>query len=86
MAKKKKGLDSIISAHAKEQCDGSAESFVNMMAHYGMKGCLFIITPDGEQLVYCFSSDESEKNTISILKACSETTGDYKNITLDKDS
>jgi hypothetical protein len=83
MPKKKKDLGKVLLSHAKEQCDGACESFVSMMSHYGMKGCLYVITPDNEQLIYCFSDDDSSETNMSILKSCSETTADYKNIILD---
>jgi hypothetical protein len=83
--KKKHGISEIASAHAKEQCEGVSSQFADMMCHYGMQGCLFVISPSGEQSVYCFSDDDSPKNTMSIIKQCAELTSDYRNIMLDKD-
>ena len=81
--RKNKDLSKVIVAHAKEQCDASCDAFVSMMNHYGMKGCLYVITPQNEELIYCFSEDDNEESNKHILKSCSKATGDYRNIILD---
>lgn len=78
MAKKKnKSLNDLIVSHAQEQCEGASAHFADMMCHYGMEGCIFVKSPSGEQQIYCFSDNNSVKNSHEILKDCAKLTQEY---------
>lgn len=68
MKKPKENENPIHNAHIDEQIEACGKNFLQMLEHYGVKGCLYVQTPDKAESLYLFSTDRSKKALNSILR------------------
>jgi hypothetical protein len=71
MANKPKKKNGVLAAHAAEQMEGHAKSFLLNLEHYGISGVLYLKMPDDENNVVVFSKSESDKEYVKLLKLAS---------------
>jgi hypothetical protein len=71
MANKPKNKNGVLAAHAAEQMEGHAKSFLLNLEHYGISGVLYLKMPDDENNVVVFSKSESDKEYVKLLKLAS---------------
>lgn len=68
MKKPKDNENPLHNAHIDEQIEACGKNFLEMLEHYGVKGCLYVQTPDKGESLYIFSQDRSKKALNSILR------------------
>lgn len=68
MKKPKNNENPLHNAHIEEQIEACGKNFLEMLEHYGVKGCLYVQQPDKSESLYLFSKDRSKKTLNSILK------------------
>lgn len=69
--KNRRGSASVLSAHAEEQMEAHAKTFLANLEHYGVQGVLYLKFPEAEDQVLVFTSQQTDENYISLLKGCS---------------
>lgn len=68
MKKPKNNENPIHNAHVEEQIEACGKNFLEMLEHYGVKGCLYVQTPDKNESIYIFSEKRDRKTLDSILR------------------
>ena len=75
MPKKPTKKNAVLAAHASEQMEGHARTFLLNLEHYGISGVLYLKMPNDEDNIMVFSSSNREEAYIKLLQrstACSQ--------------
>lgn len=75
MPKIPKKKNAVLAAHAAEQMEGHARTFLINLEHYGIGGVLYLKMPNNEDNIMVFSASDKESEYIKLLQrstACSQ--------------
>jgi hypothetical protein len=70
--KNRRGKASVLSAHAEEQMEAHARTFLANLEHYGIQGVLYLKFPEAKDQVLVFTDLQTDENYITLLKDCSK--------------
>ena len=70
--KNRRGSASVLSAHAEEQMEAHARTFLANLEHYGIQGVLYLKFPESEDQVLVFTDLNTDENYVTLLKKCSK--------------
>lgn len=78
------GSASVLSAHAEEQMEAHAKTFLANLEHYGIQGVLYLKFEGDKDQVLVFSGQNTEENYITLLKNCAKISIIGANAIVDK--
>ena len=70
--KNRRGSASVLSAHAEEQMEAHARTFLANLEHYGIQGVLYLKFKESDDQILVFSEQQTDENYISLLKGCAK--------------
>ena len=68
MRKQPNKKNAVLSAHAEEQMEGHAKSFLVNLEHYGISGVLFLKFENADNKVLVFSQSDDDRQYVKLLK------------------